>query len=249
MKVLNTPNICQVSYHKKNNHPAFTRLDDKFVLQNIKNIEKTPSGFLKGINFHTPLSPADTFKNLKNAMNNNEDLKTLFLFRWHSVEEISEMGENLAQIKDIADIKLKRLMDMGVYSLVFETDKGKVFKVLNNDHFLGRKPAEFDLPLIKSGRHSITHYYLEEMTSHDNITDNEIKKFIKYIESLGYKMQDYLYKENPDDKISLIRKEQFGKTHDGKLYLIDPGCAIEDYSNIPKFNFFNKIKNYIKKIL
>ena len=124
-----------------------------------------------------------------------------------------------------------------------------MLKITEGEHFpYGRKPADFDLPVIKSGKISPNdrlYYYLEEKVRQDNLEDAEIVKLIQYIQSKGYSMRDYLKDfAEPDAPHAEIKQKQFGRASDGKIYLIDPGCAYLQTEE--KTGFFKRVLEKIR---
>lgn len=196
------------------------------------------NGDLKKIYLRKPVNAAEVFDSIVNS--DDILLKSSFLRAFHTMEELSYISENLKHLKELENYKVKSLHGLGAYAFAFETEDGKILKVTPYQHFPnGRKLDDFDLPIEKTGNKNGVYYYLEEKVSNENITENELKEFITYIRKKGYKVRDYVCFSSDG---AYINKAQFGKTADGKLYLIDPGCAIAPY----KKNF--GIKSLIKKL-
>lgn len=212
--------------------------NDTFTFNNIHQINLSLYGDLEGVDFEKPVTPSVAFKNLHNAAKTNKNLFSLFTRRMRSVKGLATMSENLAKIPELNDIKLKKLFAMGISAYAFETEDGKVLKVTKNDHFNGREHKWFDLPIEKTGHYGDTYYYLEEKVSHD-ILPEEAKFFINEIKKSGYTLYDHLYID--DNFKTQINMEQFGKTSNGKIYLIDPECAYKRFRVITCF-----LKNLVK---
>ena len=65
----------------------------------------------------------------------------------------------------------------------------------------------------------------------------------------GYKMKDYLLHYTPENVDETIRTDQFGRAGNGKIYLIDPGCAIpsKELHNTDSLNIVKKALKYFGK--
>ncbi len=245
--IQNTP-IYKKNYNEyKNIHKPI--IDTcSFGNSNIIPIYEHQYGTLKSIEFKEPIEVSKAFLEIAHT---NEDLIKYNLLRYtHTIESIKEIGEILSN-QEIGKTKVKSLIGIGAFALAFETENGQVLKITDIEHFQnGRKPAKFDLPIIKSGRlakYPPYHYYLEEKVTQNDITQEELKALVKEIKNLGYKMKDYLVHFSTDDE-ELIKVEQFGRAKNGKIYLIDPGCAFETdnvYNPAKKYN----LKNLFKKLL
>ena len=215
---------------------------------NIAYIETRENYGLKKIIFSKPLHVSDALNTLANT--NIPLLKERLLYKMHTEETMSEMANDLKNIKTLEKEKVTKLYSAGAFALVFETKDGKILKITQHNHFPhGRKPAWFDLPILKQGKHNYTHYYLEEKADQSNLSQDELRQLVKSIKNKGYTMKDYLlrfsYENEADDIEETIKTEQFGRASDGKIYLIDPGCAIA-----PPKHFFNPktIKDKIWKM-
>lgn len=236
-KFYSSPDFRGINLYKSNN------TDDKFRLkmQLISNYEcDSKTNRLKRVVFRHPVHVCDALDCIIGT--NDIVLQNKFLNLLHTMDSLYLQSEDLRHIPELNDYKVKSIHGLGNFALAFETESGMILKITNFPHFPHeRKPDFFDLPLIKSGKYNYTHYYLEEKTSQDNISQKELRNFVKQIEKEGYILRDLFV--NPDCPDGLIKTEQFGKTAAGKLYLIDPGCAIA-----PSKNFF-KIKHTIKNII
>ena len=195
--------------------------------------------------YKAPISVYNAILSL--AKSSNEFVKRALLYNLHTIDELEEMAYDVASDDFLKNIKIKKLLDLGAFALVFETEDGKILKLTKGNHYPnGRKPDFFDLPIKKQGKCCRTYYYLEDKITNDNITQDELKMFVKKIEEKGYIMKDYLDNIFSDCVNPKIRVEQFGKTRDGILYLVDPGCVLppREQSFIGKFlsKIFSKIK-------
>lgn len=210
-------------------------------------IPEDDSVFIKSIKFDKPIEVAQAFSKI--ASSDNQLLVHSMWRKTHSIQILENLANFLSQ-NPIGKIKVKSLEGFGAFAFAFETTDGKILKITETDHFPnGRKPAKFDLPIIKSGRlnkYPPYHYYIEEKVTQEGISQEELRALVKEIKSLGYRMKDYLIHYDETFKGD-IKTEQFGKTKDGKLYLIDPGCALETdlvYNGIKKYN----LKTILKKL-
>lgn len=194
------------------------------------------NGDLKKIYLRKPVPVWEVFDSIVNS--DDVLLKSSILRNLHTMEELSYMSENLKQMKNLSEHRVKSLEGIGAFAFAFETEDGKILKVTPYQHFPnGRKPDDFDLPIEKTGNKNGVYYYLEAKVSNENITDNELKEFINYIREKGYTVRDYIGFTADEE---YLNKAQFGKTPDGKLYLIDPGCAVAPYKR--KFAITSLIK-------
>ena len=121
--------------------------------------------------------------------------------------------------------KITKLIGSGSSAIVFETENGDALKITKGNHFpLNRTPQEFDLPIIKKWKLKNTYVYLEEKLNQNGLEFGFSEMLIDKIKSLGYKNVDF----------SSLDFHQIGISKNGKLYLLDPECAV--YKNI--FFFF-----------
>ena len=220
-----------------------------FGSSNFELIYEDNSRYLKSIKFSKPLEVSDAF--LKIASSDNQLLIYNMFRKSHTLQQIENLGNFLAT-KPIGKVKVTSLTGYGAFAFAFETADGKILKITDINHFPdGRKPAKFDLPIIESGRlnkYPPYHYYIEEKVTQDNLSQSELKQLIKEIKAMGYRMKDYLVHYDETFETD-IKTEQFGRAKDGKIYLIDPGCAIETdmvYNSNKKYNFKNLFKRLIK---
>lgn len=214
---------------------------------NIVSVKTNPRHRLESVTFKTPLSPPKALLTL--AYTKNEEISEALLYSLHLADELNEMAADLGSSNFLKNIKVNKLIGLGAFAIVFETTEGKVLKLTNGNHFPdGRKPDFFDLPHEKHERIGHTHYYIEEKVTQDDLTQEELKALVKEIKDKGYKMRDYLVNFISFFEESEIKKEQFGRTKDRKVYLIDPDCAIapqEKHFDIKMLK--NKIKKYFEK--
>lgn len=247
-KIVNINSKINFKSNKINNKifTAAEKITDNFErnLSDIKFAKFSKEGFLKGVEYNTLLSPSKAIKSLVNSLDNK--ISQALLSQMHTREELKEMAVDVASDDFLRNLKVNKLIGLGAFALVFELDNGKILKLTNGEHFPDkRQPDFFDLPIEKQGKSSRTHYYIEEKTTHNNITQEELRNFVNDIEKKGYVFRDYLYfKENNDEVEARIREDQFGKTKDGKLYLIDPGCVIVQ----KKLSFEKLLKKFFKKL-
>ncbi len=225
------------------------RLDKDCFVKNfdaVDYIELTPDKKkLKSVYFYEGTTLAEGLGSL--AYTKNSYLKKCLSGRLHPVSEFEMMYHDISRINEISSIKVKSLLAMGCNALVFETSDGNIIKLTPHNHFPGNRKQEcFDLPCIKQGKADNTYFYIQEKAKQDNITAVEIENLVKKIESKGYYMQDYLRSGFTENINKDIRKEQFGRTKDGLLYLIDPGCAIKKDSkqNDDSINLRQKISRF-----
>lgn len=220
-----------------------------FGSSNFELIYEDNTRYLKSIKFGKPIDVSDAF--LKIASSDNQLLIYNMFRKSHTLQQIENLGNFLAT-KSIGKIKVTSLAGYGAFAFAFETTDGKILKITDIEHFPnGRKPAKFDLPIIESGRlnkYPPYHYYIEEKVSQENMSQSELKQLIKEIKAMGYRMKDYLMHYDETFETD-IKTEQFGRAKDGKIYLIDPGCAIETdlvYNSQKKYNLKNLFKRLIK---
>ena len=217
---------------------------DKFEKDNILSAKFSKNGCLEKIEYKTFLTPAKAILSLVNT--NNDNIIQSLLYHMHTSDELEEMALDVASDDFLKSLNIKKLIGLGAFSLVFEMDNGKILKLTNGEHYPNkRKPDFFDLPVEKRGKSCRTCYYIEEKISQDNITQVELKEFVKKIEEKGYFLRDYLnFEPNYDDNLNFkIRIDQFGKTKDGKLYLIDPGCVLPPKKS---YRYFKLLKKFFK---
>ena len=144
---------------------------------------------------------------------------------------MAQIQYDLSVYKKLKDLKVIGMINFGQTAFVFQTEDGDILKITSRDHFLGRKPKSFDLPIkqhIKVSPRSFCHYYLEEKIS-EKFSDKELFDFSNEINNQGYKIVDK-------------RWDQFGKTKDGHMVLIDPECA-------RKMGLFGLLKQKFVKLI
>lgn len=233
------------------NYTGFAPKDEySFGSSNFDFQYKPGSGILESIKFNKPMEVSKAF--LEMSAINDENIIYNMIRKTHTMQQLEELGKVLAS-KAIGDTKVVSLLGFGAFAFAFETTDGEILKITETNHFPnGRNPAAFDLPIKKSGRFSkypSYYYYIEEKVSQDNITQQELRVFINDIKSLGYRMKDYLVHYDETFGVD-IKTEQFGRAKDGKIYLIDPGCAIETdevYNSSKKYNLKAIFKRLLKK--
>ena len=228
---------------KQRHHNTLPRDTFKSDSDNIAGIKKNKYNRLERIKFKRPLSVQNAFLSLSKTY---DDYIIKELQRRFQVQDTFELiALQLNNYPEIANIKVKSLVGFGAFAMAFETVDGNILKITDINHFPnGRKPDDFDLPIKKHGKFGDYYYYIEEKVSQEDLTQKELKALVKHIKSKGYTMRDYLVhydEENPD---AAIKEDQFGRAKNGKIYLIDPGCAIA-----PPKHFFDvkRIKDKIKE--
>lgn len=202
---------------------------DKFINNYIEKVVTNKKGKIQSIIYKNPLSVLNIFKKMENPKDIFATQR--YYAHLHSEEEIVRIRKALEHNNEIGMINVKSLIGYGAFAFVFETIEGLVLKITDGEHFpYGRKPENFDLPIIKSGKISPNdrlYYYVEEKVRQDNMTDTEIFDLVNYIKSKGYFLRDYLMDSaNEDNPNTVINYKQFGRASDGKIYLIDPGCVV-----------------------
>lgn len=240
---INRYNLLQ-DFHLKSANPAFLAKRDEVSFSYIEKVEQDKSGKLQCIRYKYPISVANVFK--KMTCEQDPFRQARFIDHMHSSEEIKEISSLLMENHDIGSIKVKSLIGFGAFAYVFETENGLALKITYGSHFPNeRKPADFDFPIIKSGKitpNNIYYYFLEEIANQDNLNDSEIKDLIKNIQSQGYVIRDY-YKWNS----KILNHKQFGRASDGKVYLLDPGCVVATNIHKEKISIIKKFLNLLKK--
>lgn len=236
--------------NKRNSYsPSFKGNEHLMADAFIKKVEPTSFHRLKKVEFKTPITIAQALSCIANS--NNATIKEALLYNLHSKDGIEDMAIEANSSDFLRNIKIKRLIGMGGFALVFETEDNKALKMVEMEHFPSkRKPAFFDIPIIKKGTLGRSKYYIEEKAQM-SVTKDEAFNLIKKIKECGYKINDCFYssdikefKEEVFDK-ELIKLDQFGRSN-GTVYLIDPGCAIEPLK-IEKLA--KKIATWIKKLV
>lgn len=212
---------------------SFDSAQDTFYCDNIDSIRTDSYGHLTNIKFKEPVTIAKALKTLYTTQ--NKEVEEKMFWAYYTKDQLFEMYAEINSAKELENIKVKNMTGMGVFALAFETTDGDVIKVSKGNHFpYNRKPDFFDLPIKASGTKGRTYYYVEEKVSQNDITDEEIEQLINEIENAGYRMEDYLLiHQRADNKYGHpFKKNQFGRAKDGKVYLIDPGCAIKEKKSL-----------------
>ena len=166
---------------------------------------------IKACMFDSPISLGKAISEIR-ADDTMVDM--LSAYKYFVNKTLAQIQQDLSLNNSLKDLKVLGMINFGQTAFVFETEDGDILKITSRDHFLGRKQKAFDLPIkkhIKISPRSFCHYYLEEKTS-ENFSDEELFDFSNEIRNRGYKIVDN-------------RWEQFGKTKDGHMVLIDPECA------------------------
>lgn len=250
MKINNlTPIKKEVALSKKTNDNLLNRYYkfesdfDIFQAENIKNLTFAKGRVVTQILYNTPIPVQKALKNILTTK--NWDIKNSFS---DVTKMITNIITDLRLDSEIANTEVTALIGCGSYAIAFETKDEKVLKLSDKNHFsFNRKPANFDVPIFKMGKlgNYGTHYYLEKKLSSENLEHTELEKFCEEITSQGYYLEDIL---NENCIIPDFKARQFGKDENGKLYLLDPGCAIEKY---PKSfgHFLKALKEYFYQII
>ena len=179
------------------------------------NIKKNYCGdILQSVQFDKPISVIDA---LKSFISNPQIINDFWRLRDYSPKrDLQRLINELQETKNLKDKKTTSMVGCGYSSYVFDIGDDKVIKFTCGDHFNGRKPEFFDLPIQEYGKiteNSQHYYYIEEKVSHDNITDKDIKMMEAQAGILDYLLLD------------CHSTRQFGRTKDGHIRLIDPECA------------------------
>ena len=192
-------------------------------------VDKTYNGdIIKSIKFEKPISIIDAlnlFAERSDILNDFSRLKD-----YSPLKDIKRLIKEISTFDKLKNKKTNSLIGCGYSSYVFDIGDNKVLKFTCGDHFRGRKPEFFDLPIQESGKiteEGIHYYYIEEKVSHDNITDNDIQMMTAQAKCLNYLLLD------------CHSTRQFGRTKDGHIRLIDPECAEK------KPNFWKRFINFI----
>ena len=159
-------------------------------------------------------------------------------YKYFNKKIMNQIKSDLSTNTNLKDLKVKGMIDYGQTAYVFETEDGDILKITSRDHFLGRKETELDNPIKshqKASPESFCHYYTEGMTTSD-INSKDIDSFVQRADKMGYKVVDK-------------RFDQFGKTKDGRVVVIDPEC-IRKKGIFSLLNYkLNKVKAYAKIIM
>ena len=172
---------------------------------------------LQSVQFDKPISVIDA---LKSFIANPQIINDLWRLRDYSPKiDLQRLINELQNSGALKDKKTTSMVGCGYSSYVFDIGDDKVLKFTFGDHFNGRKPEFFDLPIQECGKiteNGKHYYYIEEKVSQKNITDYDIKMM-----EAQAKLLDYLL-------LDCNSTRQFGRTKDGYIRLIDPECAEKD---------------------
>ncbi len=164
-------------------------------------------------------------------------IRILSCYKYYVMKTLGQIQEDLSNSKKLKNLKVNGMIDFGQTAFVFETNDGDILKITSRDHFLGRQPQNFDLSVKEYDEafpKSFCHYYVEEKISKD-VASKDLYSLVEKIKKQGYKIVDF-------------RSEQFGKTKDGKVVLIDPECARKS-GLLGLFKYkLEKIKSYLRII-
>ena len=234
----------QVAFCKNKNQDSFKKEGPQIEKLFFRN-----QTMINGLSFKKPVLISDALKFLANTKEHivASSLEVLF----HPSVEFKELAEEISKNEKLKNVKVSSLLGFGAYSLAFETTKGEVLKISDGNQFRNNRNVEwFDLPIREQGRLGEKHYYyFEEKVNSDVLTEGEIREFIREIRKDGFDVIDYTYKFSTHDNLSGdFKKEQFGKSKDGRIYLVDPGC-INGQVVQSKQNFIvEKIISFFQKI-
>ena len=221
------PNFFARRITKNDIKPLFKKEVDAFVKENINAYEIHNSGELKSIEYSKPQPVINALKNLltTNLHHISNDLENSI----HNKSEIKLLISDLKNTPQIANINVKGLLALGLFAYVFETEDGNVLKLTARNHFPENREVEpFDVPVYERGKMpNGTYYYLEKKLSQENLSPDEIIVFCKEIESQGFILKDVF------GMFGKVFVRQFGKDDDGKIFLLDPGCAMLEESRLP----------------
>lgn len=196
--------------------------------QNIESVEITKRKHLKGVTFKKPLKIVDAVHTL--AETEDRFLSDELLACLHNYWNLVTMKQNLKSAKELSDVKVTRLLGIGSNALVFETTDGLALKITDFEQFpKNRKMTKYDLPLMLRGNANGTGYYLEEKVDHKNLSQQELREFVNEMLEDGCELEDYLVDSMYvlGEQEQEIKKGQFGRASDGKIYVIDPGCILK----------------------
>lgn len=207
--------------------PLFKKEVDAFVKENIKAYELYNGGELKSIEYSAPQPVIQALENLitTNLSHIRRDLENSM----HNKAELKLLVSDLKKNPDIANINVNKLLALGLFAYVFETENGDVLKLTGKNHFPDNRDIEpFDVPILERGKmQNGTYYYVEKKLSQENLSQDEIIEFCKEIQSQGFVLRDVF------GNFGKLLVRQFGKDEDGKLYLLDPECAMLEKARLP----------------
>lgn len=207
----------------------------------IKSCKIDKGLYLREIVFSKPLHAAEALNSI--IQSDRSLMKNILLREMHPMSELISMRDDLVNVKSLNSHKVQKLCGLGAFAFVFETENGDILKITQGSHFpQERKPDDFDLPIRQQGKSNRTFYYLEDKVTQDSITQEELNDFVDYIKRKGYEMRDYRIHGDDFHESNIINIKQFGKTKDGKLYLIDPGCALSSSK------YVNEIHDIVQRI-
>lgn len=195
--------------------------------------------FIKNVKFSEPQRLDTAIFILKNNPKISDEM---YLLSNKVFNNLKNLGKELSKTDQFDEVKVVSLIGVGNKALAFETEDGKVLKFTNGNHFPdNRSQQEFDIPVEKSGKvlpDGKFYYYLEEKATEDNINASEVRALHRAAKKMGYHFVDY---REEDLYCGAINFSQFGRGKNGKVYLLDPECAIKG----GKFTF---IKSLLKDL-
>lgn len=139
-------------------------------------------------------------------------------FNWRCIRDLQGL-----KTSKFAETKIKELIGMGASALAFLLENGNVLKITYGKH-LRRELENFDIPVYEQGvLLPNIYYYIEQYADTESVTKDEILELINKIRAMSYEVCDVY--DSFWVKNDSVRDFQFGKTPDGKVYLLDPECA------------------------
>ena len=134
---------------------------------------------------------------------------------------VVKSGFTLNEFKESFEMRFKNMkftgfLGSGYSALALENQDGNIVKLCTDDHFAMRnKTEDFDAQVLKKGTIKKQYfYYIQKKYSKKGITQKDVDLMEKKILSKGYIAND-------------LYEGQIGKDKDGKIYLIDPECAVD----------------------
>ena len=228
--------------YTKHTFPDKKKFNDILELENVKALILHDNKELKRITYSQPTTVLKAFKHLLSSK--LYQIRNEFDSGHHSPHEIKKIIKDLKSTPEISSIMISGLYALGAYAYVFQTTNEDVLlKITTYNHFPENRPIEdFDAPVYEQGKMRYgTHYYLTEKLSQNNITQKEILDLCNDITERGFTLQDV---HTPFLNKFLVR--QFGKDKNGKLYLCDPGCALQPQNQL---SLIGRIKRTIKELI
>jgi len=134
---------------------------------------------------------------------------------------VVKSGFTLNEFKESFEMRFKNMkftgfLGSGYSALALENQDGNIVKLCTDDHFAMRnKTEDFDAQVLRKGTIKKQYfYYIQKKYSKKGVTQHDVDLMEKKILSKGYIAND-------------LYEGQIGKDKDGKIYLIDPECAVD----------------------